>query len=67
MSAAAPHTSGVGKRARLKRRGFPADEALARVLLERAKASNRTLSETEVLEMVRAEGTPIPARARAGA
>jgi len=51
----------------LKKRGFPADEQLARALLERAKAGNRTLSEAEVLELLRAETARLPARARAGA
>jgi hypothetical protein len=39
----------------LKRRGFAADERVARAVLQKAKESNRTLSEEEVLQLVRAE------------
>jgi 2-isopropylmalate synthase len=38
----------------LKRRGFAADEGLAKAVLQKAKESNRTLSEEEVLQLVQA-------------
>ncbi len=40
----------------LKQRGFEPEEALCKAILARAKTSNRTLTEAEVLEVVRGQG-----------
>ena len=44
----------------LEERGIPADPELVRALFERGKASSRTLSEDEVLELCRTRGVAVP-------
>jgi 2-isopropylmalate synthase len=45
----------------LARHEIPADEPLARAVLQRAKASDRTLTESEVAQIVRQEERALPA------
>ena len=51
----------------LRRRGFVAEAPLVRAILERAKLSSRTLSDEEILAVVKASAAPVdrPRRARA--